>query len=161
MVPRIFVWLVFAVGSLGAACSLMSPHFERPNLSVANVQLVSGNLLQQNFLVTFDVQNPNPRPLPVTSLHAELTVLGEQVASGLSNRAFVVPPNGETQFDMTFKANLGLALMKLGRRTGADADSVDYRLTGAANVDLPLLHDVPFDQKGSLSLGSLLSGSRR
>jgi len=43
---------------------------------VVGIELVGGNLLQQNFLVKFNVQNPNDRALPVTGLHAELNVLG-------------------------------------------------------------------------------------
>ena len=50
-----------------------------------------GNLLQQNFAVKLKIQNPNDRALPVSGLHAELNVGGEQIASGVSNRAFVVP----------------------------------------------------------------------
>ena len=53
-----------------------------------------GNLLQQSFLVKFEIQNPNDRAMPVSGLHAELNVGGERIASGVSNRAFVVPPLG-------------------------------------------------------------------
>ena len=34
-----------------AGCSLLTPKFERPTLSVSSVEMVSGNLFQQNFLV--------------------------------------------------------------------------------------------------------------
>jgi LEA14-like dessication related protein len=105
--------------------------------------------LHQNFLVKFEVQNPNPRPLPVSSLHAELNVAGERVASGVSNRSFVVPPMGQMEFDMTITANMALALLKLANGQG---DSIDYDVTGAASLDLPFLHNLPFHQTGSLSL---------
>jgi len=100
-----------------AACSLVAPHFERPILTVAGIELVGGNLLQQNFLVKFNIQNPNDRALPVTGLHAELNVLGERVASGIVDRAFVVPAQGSSQFDMTISANLALVLFKLKANT--------------------------------------------
>jgi LEA14-like dessication related protein len=138
-----------------AACSLVAPHFERPVLSVAGIELVGGNLLQQNFLVKFMVQNPNDRALPVTSLHAELNVLGERVASGVSNRAFVVPAQGTSEFDMTISANLALVLFKLKENTDKHSDDIDYELTGAANIDLPFLREVPFQQRGAFSLKSL------
>ena len=108
-----------------------------------------GNLLQQNFLVKFQVQNPNQRALPVSGLHAELDVAGERIASGVSNRSFVVPPMGQIEFDMTITANMALALLKLSGRRG---DSIDYEVTGAASLDLPFMHDLPFHQTGSLSL---------
>ena len=142
-----------AVGVLAAAgCSVMPPKFAKPTLSVAGVELQSGNILQQNFLVKFSIQNPNDRALPVTGLHAELNVLGERVASGVSNRPFVVPAFGTAEFDMTISANLAAALIKLGTRANANADAIDYEMTGAAQVDLPFLHAVPFRQGGTFSL---------
>jgi LEA14-like dessication related protein len=135
-----------------AACSLLTPKFERPTLSVASVEMVSGNLFQQNFLVTFDIQNPNDRVLPVTSLHAELNVGGDRFASGVTNRAFVVPARGATQFDMTITANMALALVKLGQKSGQHPDSIDYDMTGGASIDLPFMRDLPFHQSGSFPL---------
>ncbi|MGO9514597.1 MAG: LEA type 2 family protein [Steroidobacteraceae bacterium] len=142
--PRQLLLLLLLLGS--AACT---PKFERPNLSVASVEMQKGNLLQQTFLVKFQIQNPNDRALPVSGLHAELSVGGERIASGVSNRAFVVPPLGQSEFDMTITANMALALLKLANQ---HADSIDYEVTGAASLDLPFLHDLPFQQKGSLSL---------
>jgi LEA14-like dessication related protein len=129
-----------------AACA---PKFERPNLTVAGIELQSGSFLQQNFLVKFHIQNPNDRALPVSGLHAELNVGGERIASGVSNRAFVVPPFGETDFDMNITANMALAVLKLAN---THADSIDYEVTGAASLDLPFVRNLPFRQNGSFSL---------
>ncbi|HLW25881.1 MAG TPA: LEA type 2 family protein [Steroidobacteraceae bacterium] len=126
-------------------------HFERPVLAVSGVQLQRGaNLLQQSFLVTFQVENPNDRPLPVTAVHADLTVGGDRIASGATNRAFVVPPRGQSTFDMTINANMALAILKLA--SSPHADSIDYEVTGAADLDLPFMHNLPFHQTGSFSL---------
>ena len=121
-------------------------------MSVVSIELVSGNLFQQNFLVKLELQNPNSRALPVTGLHVELNVAGERLASGVSNRPFVVPAQGTTQFDMTITANVALALLKLSQRRDSHSDSIDYDLTGSASIDLPFLRDLPFQQRGSLSL---------
>jgi LEA14-like dessication related protein len=126
-----------------------APKFERPNLTVTGIEMHGGNLLQQNFLVKFQVQNPNPRALPVSGLHAELSVAGQRIASGVSSRSFVVPPMGQSEFDMTITANMALALLTLSARSG---DSIDYQVTGSASLDLPFMHDLPFHQTGSLSL---------
>jgi LEA14-like dessication related protein len=126
-----------------------TPKFERPDLSVTRIEMQGGNLLQQNFLVKFQVQNPNQRALPVSGLHAELDVDGERIASGVSNRRFVVPPMGQMEFDMTITANMALALLKL---SGRHSDSIDYEVTGAASLDLPFMHNLPFHQTGSFSL---------
>jgi LEA14-like dessication related protein len=142
------------VGALAvlAGCSLLAPRFERPTVSVASIALAGGNLLQQKILVKFDIENPNDRELPVSELHAELDVAGERLASGVSDRPFVVPAHGTTQFDMTITANLALALLKLSQHSDGHSDSIDYEMSGSASLDLPFLHDLPFHQKGSFPL---------
>lgn len=135
-----------------AGCSLVAPKFEKPVLSVVSIELAGGSLLQQNFLVKLNVQNPNDRAVPVTSLHVELHVDGDEIASGASNRAFVVPARGNTEFDVTIKANVALALLKLAARKDAHSDSIGYDMTGEATLDLPFLHVLPFHQSGVFSL---------
>jgi LEA14-like dessication related protein len=129
-----------------AACA---PKFERPNITVVSIEMQHGNLLQQDFQVRFHIQNPNDRALPVTGLHADLRIGGDRIASGVSNRAFVVPPQGDTEFDMTITANMAMALLKL---TNQHTDSIDYEVTGAASLDLAFLNNLPFHQNGSFSL---------
>ena len=135
-----------------AACSALAPKFNRPNVSVTSVELRGGNLLQQNFAVKLNIQNPNDRTLPIAGVHLELRVGGEQIASGVSDHAIVVPAHGESEFDMTVKANVALALLKLADKRDQHADSIDYDLSGAASIDLPFLRDLPFHQTGALSL---------
>lgn len=138
-----------------AACSLVAPKFNRPDVSVVGIEMRSGNLLQQTFTVKLNVQNPNDRALPVKGLHAELNVGGEQIASGDSDHAFVVPARGEFEFDMTIKANMALALLELADQMNRRSDSIDYEVTGTASIDLPFLRDLPFHQTGSFSLKGL------
>jgi LEA14-like dessication related protein len=147
--------LPFALALCLGACSTLAPKFNRPNVSVVSIDLKGGNLLQQNFAVKLHIQNPNDRSLPVRGLHVELNVGGEQLASGVSDRAFVVPAYGETDFDMTIKANVALALLKLADKMDQQSDSIDYEVTGAASIDLPFLSDLPFHQSGSFSLQGL------
>jgi len=150
-VKRSHAWFPVLLLVFLAGCSLVAPKFAKPQISVASIELKGGNFLQQKFLVKLNVQNPNDRSLPVTSLHVELNVAGERIASGASSRAFVVPAHGETQFDMDITANVALALLKLAGRQDQHADSIDYEMTGGASLDLPFLRDLPFHQNGSFA----------
>ncbi len=147
-------WWLLATLLAMAGCSVLAPKFERPDISVTSIQLLGGNLLQQKFLVKFDIQNPNDRAVPVTSLHAEINVGGARLASGVNNSAFVVPPHGSTQFDMTITANVAAALLQLSQARDNDSSSIDYEMTGGAILNLPFLKELPFHQKGSFALGA-------
>jgi len=104
-----------------------------------------GNLLQQSFAVKLNIQNPNDRALPVRGLHTELNVGGEQIASGVSDHAVIVPAFGDSEFDMTITANLALALLKLTDKANQHADSI-------ASIDLPFLRSLPFHQSGAFTI---------
>jgi LEA14-like dessication related protein len=132
-----------------AACA---PKFERPNITVVGIEMQRANLFQQNFQVKFHIQNPNDRALPVKGLHADLSVAGDRIASGATDQPFVVPPFGETDFDMTITANMAMALLKLANQ---HTDSFDYEVTGAASLDLALFNNLPFHQSGVFSLKAL------
>jgi LEA14-like dessication related protein len=130
-----------------------APKLEKPTLSVAGVQLVSGDLWEQRLKVRLQVHNPNDRALPVKSIEYTLEVEGQPFASGESADAFTVPALGETEFDMNVTTNLAGALLKLLAR-GPDAlgQNVTYRLSGRLSLSAGLLRSIPFEQQGTFSL---------
>lgn len=156
MLPRLLHRVLYACALLGlASCSLLRPHFERPEISVAGVELRGGNLLRQDFVVKLHVENPNNRDLPVQGVHADLRIEGDPVASGASEQAFVVPSRGAADVDVTVTANLLLAAAKLGGKLNSGAGTIDYDIQGAARIDLPFMGDLAFHQGGSFSLNQL------
>jgi hypothetical protein len=152
MLPRLIGGMLALALS---ACSLVRPHFDQPVVRVVAVELRGGNLLQQNFAVKLNVQNPNARALPVRELTFALKVDGVEVASGLSEQAFLVPAFGDADFSMNIGANLALAVLKLVDKRQQHADSLEYELTGTARIDLPFRSQIGFHQNGSLPLSGL------
>lgn len=144
--------LGIAAAALLSACAVFAPQFARPDLSVVDVRLLGGNLFQQNFRVTLDIQNPNDRALPVEHVSANLVMDGEQIASGATSRAFIVPARGRTRFDMIVAADMATGLIWLAQRRAVPAGAVDYELDGVVRLDLPLFHSLPFHEKGSFTL---------
>jgi LEA14-like dessication related protein len=150
MVPwrRQLVWpRLFALAACAwlAACT---PRFEKPTLTVVKIEYQGGNILQQDFKISFNIHNPNARALPVVGLEARISVDGDVIAAGSSNSAFIVPALGEGPFDMTVHADMATGLIKLL----SHSDALNYELSGTVSLDLAFLRSIPFHQNGVLPL---------
>jgi LEA14-like dessication related protein len=137
--------LVLASGC-GGVTSLQAP-----DLEVVDVKLLGGDLSGQQLRVRMRVTNPNDRELPVKGITYRMEVGGEQFATGESERAFVVPALGSTEFDMSMNADMAGALFRL-LGSGRRLDVVDYRLSGKVSLSSGMLRSIPFDEKGSFKL---------
>ncbi|MFO1504252.1 MAG: LEA type 2 family protein [Steroidobacteraceae bacterium] len=141
--------LAVAMGLPLAGCAYS--HLEKPTLHVVDVQLLKGDLLQQQLKVRMRVQNPNDRELPVAGITYALAVAGEAFAHGESERNFIVPALGTAEFDVDVTANAAGALLKI-LAGGRKLQSVDYRLTGKVALSSGMLRSLPFDEKGVVNL---------
>jgi LEA14-like dessication related protein len=151
MLPRLIgVMLVLAL----SACAFVHPQFDQPTVRVVAIELRGGNLLQQHFAVTLNVQNPNRQTLPVRYLSFALKIEGMDFASGSSERAFSVPALGDADFSMDVSANLALAVLQLADKRQRHNAALSYELTGTARIDLPFTRALAFHQEGSLPLSN-------
>jgi len=143
--------LVAALLMLAALTGCAYAHLEKPKLEVVDIQLLKGDLLQQQLKLRMRVLNPNDRQLPVAGITYELVVAGEAFAHGESERDFLVPALGSAEFDVNVTANAATALLKI-LAGGRKLEAVDYRLTGKVALSSGMLRSIPFDQKGTFNL---------
>jgi len=136
--------------ALAGGCALV-PKFKEPHLEVVNVEVLKGDLLRQELRVRMRVQNPNDRALPVKSIQYQVEVAGEAFAHGESERDFLVPANGEKEFDVSVTANAASMLLRM-LGGGRKMDVVEYRITGKVMLASGLMRNVPFSQKGEFKL---------
>jgi len=88
-------------------------------------------------------------------LDVDFELAGEPFARGVSAREFVVPAQGEAEFDMNVTANAAPALLRIA---GGDrkAREIDYRLKGKLSTRIGMLRTIPFEQTGNLPVSDLL-----
>jgi LEA14-like dessication related protein len=141
--------MVACLALLAGGCTLV-PKFREPHLEVIDVQLLRGDLLQQELRVRMNVRNPNDRALAVRSIQYEVQLAGRKFAHGESERNFTVPANGETQFDVSVTANAAAAVLRL--LGGGGRDAIEYRINGKVALASGLVRNIPFDQKGEFRL---------
>lgn len=145
-------------GFLLTACSAIPVNLKTPEVSFVGLHAVEASVFEQKLQVRMKVHNPNSIELPVNGLDVDIEVADEPFAHGVSAREFVVPAQGEAEFDMLVTANAATALLKLA--SGGKAEDVRYKLKGKLSTKLGLLRTIPFEESGTLPLNELL-GKRR
>jgi LEA14-like dessication related protein len=135
---------------LALLCGCATMQLETPRLQVIDVSLLGGDLLQQQLRVRMRVQNPNDVALPVRGISYEVQLAGETFADGESERDFVIPALGETEFNVDVTANAAAAVLRLlGSR---DRSNPQYRVLGTVKLAKGLIRTIPFDHSGELKL---------
>lgn len=145
--------LAFAVVLL-AGCSSLAPKIETPRLSLVNAAMVSGDIFSQTFRIRMHVQNPNDRDLPIRGIDYQLFLEGDSFAEGISDRPFVVPALGETEFDLTVRTNFVSSIGRLLSRLNGKKH-VNYVIEGRVLTDLGIVKKVPFRESGSVDLSTM------
>ena len=76
-------------------CAGLRLGMQKPEVTVANIRLLDGNLFEQRFVLTLRITNPNRVEIPIEGLSFDLDLNEQPFAKGVSNRALVVPRLGE------------------------------------------------------------------
>lgn len=141
------VWIVLL---LLAACAGVGGLTQKPEISLAGLDLLELGLFEQRFLLKLRIENPNDVDLPIKGLAFDVELNGLPFAKGLSDRAVTVPRLGEAVLDVRATSNLGSVLRQLRELQKAGRERVDYRIFGSIAVDG--LGRVPFDRRGDVPL---------
>lgn len=151
--------LSIAAGLALSGCAAIPTNLETPEVSFVGIRGLEANFFEQRFEVRMRVQNPNSIELPVNGLDVDVELADEPFAHGVSAREFVVPANGEAEFDMLVTANAANAILKIIGNDGQRGE-VSYRLKGKLSTRIGLLRSIPFEETGTLPVADLL-GKRR
>ncbi len=145
-------YLLFAVVSL-SACAGTGTVIDSPIVDLTGVKLTSANLRRQTFLLSFDISNPNPFPLPVQAVEYRLVLDDEKFASGETQGSFTVPARGGDSFAISVDLDILSSttyLTSLFR--GGFGENVSYKLQGRLTVDIPFVKPIPFSGSGVINM---------
>ena len=141
-----------AVAMLGltalGGCAGLRLGMKKPEVSVANIRLLDGNLLEQRFLLTLRVMNPNTSEIAIEGLTFKVDLNGQPFAKGVGNQPVVVPRLGEAMVDVTATTGLGGLLRQFKAFKGRE--KVDYRISG--RLVTGNFGGIDFDQTGEVEL---------
>lgn len=147
---RVFLLLTSLLAVVG--CSSLGEYKERPRVSIAGVQVTDANLFEQRYRLQLRVQNPNQVDLPIRGLDYQVEVNGKAFASGVSDRAVVVPRYGTALLDVEGVSTLGSLIQQLKDLDPLKQQQAQYVIRGNVRVtdrDLSL----PFEHRGDVPFG--------
>jgi len=138
----------FAVCLVGCAARL-----QKPEIALAGVDLVGLGLVEQRFVLTLRVRNPNDVELPISALNFNLELNGRQFAKGASEKPVIVPRQGEAELEVATVSRLAAVLKPLSEARKDGRERIGYRLYGT--VELERAGRFPFERSGELPLAFL------
>jgi LEA14-like dessication related protein len=144
---------VLMLGGLGACASLPENVISKPEVELRDVRVMGLGFKSQTFLLSFDIRNPNPFPLPVNHVSYGVRLDGLRFASGQTTSDISVPAGGESQFaisvdlDLLSTAPRLLSIVRDGTRR-----EIPYQLEGQLGVDIPMTPPLNYRTEGSIRL---------
>ena len=144
-----FILLMF---SLNGCSSIVKDVLKEPEISVGELKLVKAGLINQTFLLTLLVTNPNQVTLPIKSFTYNIQLAGDEFASGSTSQAFSIPSKGTESIDLTVKLNLLRSSSHLVNIIKSGSKDINYQINGSIAIDLPFMAPVPVSKVGSLKL---------
>ena len=139
-----------------SSCATVPKDLRAPDFEVMRIEMQSSDMFAQHFKVRLKVQNPNEIEMPIKSLDYKLLLMGDSFGEGMSDQPFVLPANGDAEFDMmlttNFVSSFGRLVSRLG---GGKLENIDYEIAGNVVLGKGFVRKLPFDHKGTVDFGKL------
>lgn len=135
------------------ACAGMETAISTPGVSLRNVAVSNIDFSKQTFVLSFDVTNPNPFPLPINYVSYGVSLDEQRFASGETVAAFTIPAQGDGEFAISVDLDLLRTAPQLlyTVRDGVTRD-LPYELNGKLGIDIPFVERISFKTSGEIRL---------
>lgn len=146
---RRFLGLLGSLAGAGLLAACASLRLQKPEVALADIRLLDASLLEQRFVLTLRVTNPNKVEIPIEGLNFDLALNGQHFAKGVSNQPTVIPGLGEGRVEVTATTGLA-AFLRQFKALGKGHEKIAYRLQG--RLVTGSFGGIDFDQQGELAL---------
>ncbi len=152
---RIVSTIVLVAGlSLLTGCAMFGHSYTKPDIALANVEMLKANLWEQSFRLRLRVDNPNDRSLPIRGMRYEIYLNDARLATGLSDSRFNVPAYGSEYFELNVRSNLWRHIGDIVRLI-ENQQAVDYRIEGHIRTGLFFSPTLKLREEGTLDPADL------
>ena len=140
--------------SLQTGCAMFGRSYDKPDIALANVEMLKANLREQSFKLRLRVDNPNDRSLPIRGMQYEIFLNDARLATGVSNQAFTVPAYGSEYFELNVRSNLWRHIGDIVKLVES-RQAVDYRIEGHVRTGLFFSPKLTLRETGTLDPADL------
>lgn len=147
--PTIALLLSSVLWLNGCAMMGFGRSYEKPEVSLANVEMLKANLWEQSFQLSLRVDNPNNRSLPIRGMQYQIYLNDARLATGVSDTHFNVPAYGSEYFELNVRSNLWRHIRDLVKMID-NQQPVDYRIEGHIRTGLFLSPTLTLHEQGTL-----------
>lgn len=149
---RIGSIVLFTIVGL-ASCANLETLVATPGVSLRNVHAEVLDFDKQTFLLSFDVTNPNPFPLPLTEIHYGIRLDGKRFASGQTPARLDIPAGSDGEFAIRVEMDLIDTVPDLLFTLRESLDRpIPYSLEGELHTAIPGAGPVRFVSNGAVRL---------
>ena len=151
------LFLFFAMTFGLTSCSKWpAGEFKDPAIELLQVEVVKARLLEQEFILHFRIENPNPMILPVRGMEYSLNLNGIRLAEGEATERFTVPAYGRQTFAVPVRTNLWRHMKDVVRMLKKPDEPVLYRLDAQVQTGLLFAHKVQLKRSGEIIPGNFI-----
>ena len=132
-------------------CTGMMTKLERPEVSVAGIDLVDPGLLEQRYRIQLRVHNPNDVDLPIDGVRFRIDINGHRFVTGESPVGVTVPRFGSALVSVDAVSTLAGFARQFSDITSGQTLALRYALAGNVHLSHPSV-TLPFSQEGEIGL---------
>jgi LEA14-like dessication related protein len=142
--------LALACAVLLGACASLAGLERPPRVTLRGIKPVQIELLEQRYLATIRVQNPNSVELPIDGLEYVISINNSTFADGVSSQRVTVPAFGEKTLQVGVTSTL-MKLFKQIKQLAGSGGAITYTITGTLSIS-GIPGSVPFEHDGEIDL---------
>lgn len=115
--------------------------------SISQLQLGQSGVLEQTWILTLRLQNPNNYDIPADGMKFLVRVNGKEFARGVDNRSVMIPRLGEAIVQVRAISDLSAVMNQINDMRSIGYQGIDYRLTGTVYSER---WRYPFEHRGNI-----------
>jgi LEA14-like dessication related protein len=143
---------VLFITFLVSSCANLIPNYQAPDLQLTHLQILPMQGLQQRFRLSFRVVNPNNIAFPIDGINFTLHIRDIKVATGVSNKAFILQPLSEDTFSVDVGANLINSGRVLLDMFNSKPKEIDYEINANIFTSQAFLGSIAVTRTGVIPL---------